>query len=124
MHSKYSCWGWDAGCGKLLMQVTTTSHRVNDAMSVDRGNHCYVSFAQFATECVRQRNASFSAKWRLVHRSKRHPYSITSSARPRSGSGTVMPSALAVLRLMINSTFVVCWTGISAGFAPLRIRPV
>jgi hypothetical protein len=33
-------------------------------------------------------------------------HSITSSARPSSESGTVRPSALAVLRLMINSTFV------------------
>src|SRR5262249_39904417 len=37
-------------------------------------------------------------------------HSITSSARPSSGSGTVMPSALAVLRLMISSTLVSCWT--------------
>ena len=35
----------------------------------------------------------------------RLPHSITSSARPTSGSGTVMPSALAVLRLMISSIF-------------------
>ena len=33
-------------------------------------------------------------------------YSITSSARPSSESGTVRPSALAVLRLMISSTLV------------------
>jgi len=33
------------------------------------------------------------------------------------------PSALAVLRLMINSSFVACWTGKSAGFSPLRMRP-
>src|SRR6516165_5821863 len=51
-------------------------------------------------------------------------HSITSSARPDSGSGTVMPSALAVLRLMISSTLVTCWTGRSAGFSPLRMRPV
>ena len=38
--------------------------------------------------------------------SRRH--SITSSARPSSVSGTVRPSALAVLRLMISSTFVAC----------------
>src|SRR5262249_27597892 len=37
-------------------------------------------------------------------------YSITSSARPSSVSGTVRPSALAVLRLMISSTFVDCCT--------------
>jgi hypothetical protein len=51
-------------------------------------------------------------------------HSITSSARPISGSGTAMPSALAVLRLMISSNLVGCWTGMSAGFSPFRIRPV
>src|SRR5205085_12650008 len=51
-------------------------------------------------------------------------HSITSSARPSNGSGTVTPSALAVLRLIINSTLVACCTGRSAGFSPLRIRPV
>src|SRR5262249_6045330 len=50
-------------------------------------------------------------------------HSITSSARPTSGSGTLRPSALAVFRLMINSTLVVCWTGRSPGFSPLRILP-
>jgi hypothetical protein len=35
-------------------------------------------------------------------------HSITSSARVSSASGTVMPNALAVLRLMISSTFVAC----------------
>src|SRR5215813_249085 len=51
-------------------------------------------------------------------------HSITSSARPISGSGTVRPSALAVLRLRISSTFVDCTTGRSPGFSPLRMRPV
>ena len=44
------------------------------------------------------------------------PHSITSSARPSNGKGTVRPSAFAVFRLMINSTFVACCTGRSAGF--------
>ena len=35
-----------------------------------------------------------------------HNHSITSSARPSSESGTVRPSALAVLRLMTSSTLV------------------
>src|SRR5262245_27849651 len=35
-------------------------------------------------------------------------HSITSSARPISGSGMVRPSALAVLRLMTNSAFTDC----------------
>src|SRR5215470_8627325 len=51
------------------------------------------------------------------------PHSITSSARPDKGRGTVTPSALAVLRLMISSTFVACCVGRSAGFSPLRIWP-
>ena len=51
-------------------------------------------------------------------------HSITWSARPRRGSGTARPSALAVLRLMVRSTLVACCTGSSAGFSPLRTRPV
>jgi hypothetical protein len=42
------------------------------------------------------------------------PHSITTSARPRSANGTVMPSALAVFILMVSSTLAVCcyasWT--------------
>ena len=44
----------------------------------------------------------------LMQCSKQPDHSITSSTRPSSGSGTVMPSALAVLRLRISSTFVDC----------------
>src|SRR5262249_17003548 len=44
-------------------------------------------------------------------------HSITSSAASSIG-GTVRPSALAVLRLMNSSTFVVCSTGRSAAMAP------
>jgi hypothetical protein len=48
-------------------------------------------------------------------------YSITSSARPSSEIGKVMPRALAVLRLRTNSNLVGCSTGRSAGLAPFRI---
>src|ERR1700737_3934069 len=51
-------------------------------------------------------------------------YSITSSARASNIGGPVRPRALAVARLRISSTLVDCWTGRSAGFSPLRIRPV
>src|SRR5262249_42436848 len=51
-------------------------------------------------------------------------HSITSSARPSNGSGTVMPSALAVLRFRNISTFVDCCTGSSPGLSPLRMRAV
>src|SRR5258708_39757084 len=60
----------------------------------------------------------------LMRRSKWHFYSISSSARPLSARGTVIPSAFAVLRLIISSTLVDLWTGRSPGFAPLRIFPV
>jgi|ERR1700730_3180145 hypothetical protein len=46
-------------------------------------------------------------------------HSMTSSARPSSVIGNVMPSVFAVFRLRTNWTLVR-----SAGFSPLRIRPV
>src|SRR5262249_52652868 len=49
-------------------------------------------------------------------------HSITSSASESSLSGIWRPSAFAVLRLMLNSNFVGCMTGKSAGFSPLRMR--
>src|SRR5262249_31301596 len=51
-------------------------------------------------------------------------HSITSSAVIFMISGTVRPSALAVLRLITSSNLVGCTTGRSAGFAPLRMCPV
>jgi hypothetical protein len=50
-------------------------------------------------------------------------HSITSSARASSVGGISRPSALAVLRLMINSKRVGCSTGKSPGFAPFKIFP-
>jgi hypothetical protein len=38
--------------------------------------------------------------------------------------GRVRPSVFAVLRLMTNSSLVASCTGRSAGFSPLRIRPI
>jgi hypothetical protein len=51
-------------------------------------------------------------------------HSITSSARASSVGGTWRPSVLAVCMLMTSSNLVDCTTGRSAGFAPLRMRPV
>src|SRR5215813_8730085 len=50
-----------------------------------------------------------------------YSHSITLSAVASSVSGTVRPSAFAVLRLITNSNFVGCCTGKSAGLAPFRI---
>src|SRR5207248_1502705 len=51
-------------------------------------------------------------------------HSMTSSARASNIGGTARPIALAVARLMTSSNLVDCVTGKSAGFAPLRMRPV
>ena len=55
---------------------------------------------------LRARQADSAAAPPSKAMNSRRLHSITSSARPSSGSGTVMPSALAVLRLMIISTLV------------------
>ena len=57
-----------------------------------------------------------------MHCSKQNLYSITSLAVASSDGGMVMPSALAVLRLITSSNFVVSWTGRSPGFSPLSMR--
>src|SRR5262249_15828189 len=51
-------------------------------------------------------------------------HSIPSSAATSSFSSTVRPSILAVETLMTSSNLLDCATGKSAGFAPLRMRPV
>ena len=51
-------------------------------------------------------------------------HSITSSARASSVGGTSMPRSLAVCRLMTSSNAAARTTGRSAGFSPLRMRPV
>src|SRR6188508_679936 len=68
-------------------------------------------------------HVSFRHK-RHMHHSEWRRYSITSSARASSVCGTLRPRTFAVLRLMISSTFVDCWTGRSAGFSPPSTRPV
>src|SRR5262249_7141470 len=55
---------------------------------------------------------------------KKHCYSIPSSARATSLSGTVRPSAFAVLRLATVSNLVGACTGRSAGFSPLGMRSI
>src|SRR5262249_17622739 len=51
-------------------------------------------------------------------------HSITSSASASRVGGMSMPSAFAVCRLMMKLNLLACMTGNSAGFSPLRIRPV
>src|SRR5262249_42427488 len=58
-------------------------------------------------------------------RDERAPsHSITSSASNCIELGTARPSAFAVLKLITNSNLVDRCTGRSAGFSPLKTRPV
>src|SRR5437867_6878592 len=52
------------------------------------------------------------------------PHLITLSARTSTLGGIVRPICFAAFRLMMNSNFVGCSTGISAGLAPWRILAV
>src|SRR4029453_15673220 len=63
-----------------------------------------------------------SAIFGLMRRSKRHLYSITLSARPSSEGGTARPSALAVLRLTIDSNFVGACTHLGLPYESHRLR--
>ena len=69
------------------------------------GDVCDMSALPPTTAVMMQcRERQKSANFRLMHRSKLHPYSITSSARPTSERGRVMPKVLAGLRLINSST--------------------
>src|SRR5262249_31219453 len=57
-------------------------------------------------------------------RCRRDPtYAINSVAAASSLRGIVRPKVFAVRRLTTNSNSFGCWTGKSAGLAPLRICP-
>jgi hypothetical protein len=62
-----------------------------------------------------------SATSRHMQCSKRHCYSMTSSASESRLSEMAMPCAFAAFRLMISSNLSTCCTGRSVGLAPLRI---
>jgi hypothetical protein len=85
--------------------VETSSHDGNERRiggrrtAAEEADHRHRRLLRPRGERPRRRSAESQDELAASH-------SITSSARPMSGSGTVRPSALAVLRLMISSTFV------------------
>ncbi len=87
-------------------------------------SNCDVRFTPNSGHPSAQSKCPLWAKSRLMHCSKESLYSITSSAIESKFSGTSMPSALAVVRLMTRSNLFDCSTGSSAGLAPLRMLPV
>ena len=104
-HSSAIC---DVRFGSLA-DICSAEKHVRFASNSDRERRIPAkSHVCFASESGRVRCKPSCPLWansELMHRNKT-VYSKTSSARPSSGSGIVRWSALAVLRLMINSTFV------------------
>src|SRR6266852_6235099 len=66
------------------------------------------------------RLCSVECQFRTHALQQRFHHSITSSAATCKVSGTLRPSALAVLKLITNSNLVGCIIGKLAGFSPLR----
>src|SRR5262249_39020899 len=90
--------------------------RAGSCCGSQKSDHRYGGLLRARRERPRRRRTA-------EQRDERAPlHSITSSARPSSGSGTVRPSASAVFALMTNSNLVGCTTGRSAGLSPLSIR--
>src|SRR5262249_22287903 len=106
------------------LQPLAQCHRTGLRFSIIRNSHQYdnpphpLALLRTRHERPRRRRAAEDCDERAAL------HSITSSARASSLSGIWRPSAFAVLRLMINSSFVACMTGRSAGFSPLRMRPL
>src|ERR1039457_6614562 len=75
------------------------------SISTELGCKRHVRFPSDSDRIADIVGGPFRAK-RLMQRSNWRLYSITSSARATICGGTVRPSALAVLRLMIHSTLM------------------
>jgi hypothetical protein len=78
----------------------------------------FVPIADIEIKCA----ARLSMAVRLMPMRQTHLYSITSSVRASRLFDGLMPSTLAVLRLMMSSNLVAFWTGRSPGFSPLSMR--
>src|SRR5262249_43237503 len=81
--------------------------------------------------CLSQESLIRQLRWRMVRwrmgvllQATKRSYLITLSAWKSTESGIVSPIFLAVFKLITSSNFVGCSTGMSAGFAPLRILSI
>jgi hypothetical protein len=115
--------------GSEVISRSSNSQRLMSALGHSRPSHFVpvLNNVRYASDSDHSRYESELTLWAingLMHRSKESLYSITSSAIESKFSGTSMPSALAVVRLMTRSNLFDCSTGSSAGLAPLRMLPV
>jgi len=107
---KYDRSGRPEGPHHCVHWMPRRSTRIAPVKPVRFGGCCMLAFSSMVTLPSARRTAAKA-------------YSITSSARARTACGMLIPSVLAVLRLITSSNLVGSSTGKSEGFSPLRIRP-
>ena len=104
------------GLGKAALQSTEPELIGVAGSWAQPANHRHAQLLRVHRERPRDRCAPYECHERAAS------HSITSSARPSSGSGTVSPSAVAVLRLMPSVYLSARCTGRSPALVPLRMR--
>src|SRR5262249_36143171 len=102
------------GLLQALAKAPQAPRRPVRRLGIEMADHRHRRLLRARRERPRRRAAEQRDELAALH-------SITSSARSRTASGILSPSALAVVRLMTKSNLVGCSTGMSAGFAPRRI---
>jgi hypothetical protein len=78
--------------------------------AIKDGGRSMSAVPPIAPEFYAPQRTTPSARSRREQSQQKAYYSIISSARPEMGSGTVMPSVLAVLKFRTRSTFAACST--------------
>src|SRR5215475_14072979 len=109
-----------AGFANALPECGKVACTISKRRAAEESNHRHRRLLRAHRERPRSRSAAEQRDKRAALYLRSH--SISSSARPVSGSGTLSPSALAVLRLMTSEYLSARWMGRSPGFTPLRMR--
>src|SRR5215469_2929366 len=116
--------------GRLLDRQIGRLHTFEDLFDISGGEAAHTGAARAighqpasVDPLPRGENRRYSASQHLYGDLLPGGHSMTSSARARIDGGTVRPSVFDVLRLITSSNVVGCWTGRSAGLAPLRSLP-
>ena len=116
------CSGWAGAPARRCLRVSSSAHTPQRPTPAPRGTWSLQRSKNTLTAplraCVRQGPRAMCACPQLVP----YAYWITSSARSSREGGIVIPSPLAVLRLMTSSNCVGSSTGRSAGLVPFKMR--
>ena len=92
----------------FAVQRSRAAHVACGSFASFLGHPAHVRFTLDSNRMADILDRQLRATSGLMHRSKRHTYSITSSAVNRSFGGMSRPSALAVFKLITSSYLVGC----------------